>query len=75
MPPHRHSPLTPVIDVVSPVQLAALIGGLRLHLLLRPTFEQLRTRREELQPVFAGYARLVADGNWMRLEDGGLIHE
>jgi hypothetical protein len=61
-----------VIDVVSPVQLAALIGGLRSHLLLRPTFEQLRTSRGELQPVFAGYARLSADGSWTRLDDGAL---
>lgn len=65
-----------VIDVVSPLQLAALVGDLRSHLLLRPTFEQLRTSRGELQPVFAGYARLVAEGNWTRLEDGALtIHE
>lgn len=61
-----------VIDVVSPLQLAALIGDLRSHLLLRPTFERLRTSRGELQPVFAGYARLSANGNWMRLDDGAL---
>ena len=61
-----------VIDVVSPLQLAALIGGLRSHLLLRPTFEQLRTGRGELQPVFAGYARLSADGSWTRLDNGAL---
>lgn len=61
-----------VIDVVSPLHLAALIGDLRSHLLLRPTFEQLRTSRGELQPVFAGYARLSADGNWTRLDDGAL---
>jgi len=61
-----------VIDVVSPPQLAALIDGLRSHLLLRPTFEQLRTSRGELQPVFAGYARLSADENWIRLDNGAL---
>jgi hypothetical protein len=61
-----------VIDVVSPPHLDAVIGGLRSHLLLRPTFEHLRTSRGELQPVFAGYARLSADGTWTRLEDGAL---
>lgn len=61
-----------VIDVVSPQQLAAIIGGVRSHLMLRPTFEQLRTSRGELQPVFAGYARLSPDGNWTRLDDGAL---
>jgi hypothetical protein len=61
-----------VIDVVSPLQLAALIGDLRSHLLLRPTFEQLRTSRGEVQPVFAGYAHLSADESWTRLEDGAL---
>lgn len=47
-------------------------AGLRSHLLLRPTFEQLRTSRGELQPVLAGYARLSADGNWIRLDNGAL---
>jgi hypothetical protein len=61
-----------VIDVASPLQLAALVGGLRSHVLLRPTFGQLRTSRGELQPVFAGYARLAADGSWTRLDDGAL---
>jgi hypothetical protein len=61
-----------VIDVVAPLQLAAVIGGLRSHVLLRPTFDQLRTSRGELQPVFVGYAHLSADGSWTLLDDGAL---
>jgi hypothetical protein len=53
-----------VIDVVS------LVAALRRHTLLRPIFDQVRTGRGEPQPVFAGYARLTADGDLESIEDG-----
>lgn len=61
-----------VIDVVSPVDLAPLIAGLRSYTLLRPVFEQVRTSRGERQPVFSGYALLTTEGDLQPIEDGAL---
>jgi hypothetical protein len=59
-----------VIDVVAPAVLVSLVAALRRHTLLRPIFDQVRTGRGEPQPVFAGYARLTADGDLESIEDG-----